>query len=77
MNNELLDQYETLRTLIESLQKDIVKHSQGNKSAGLRVRKDSFRSWKEYISFKTTSEVSPRGFLNKFASSKIGVIIFL
>lgn len=39
MNNELLDQYETLRTLIESLQKDIVKHSQGNKSAGLRVRK--------------------------------------
>ena len=39
MNNELLDQYETLRTLTESLQKDIVKHSLGNKSAGLRVRK--------------------------------------
>lgn len=39
MNNELLDQYETLRTLVESLQRDIVKHSQGNKSAGLRVRK--------------------------------------
>ncbi len=39
MDNELLDQYETLRTLIESLQRDVVKHSQGNKSAGLRVRK--------------------------------------
>ena len=39
MNNELLDQYETLRTLVESLQRDVVKHSQGNKSAGLRVRK--------------------------------------
>ena len=39
MNNELLDQYETLRTLVESLQRDIVKHSQGNKSAGVRVRK--------------------------------------
>jgi hypothetical protein len=39
MDNELLDQYETLRTLIESLNRDIIKHSQGNKSAGLRVRK--------------------------------------
>ena len=39
MDNELLDQYETLRTLIESLHRDVVKHSQGNKSAGLRVRK--------------------------------------
>ena len=26
-------------TLIESLRSDVVKHSQGNKSAGLRVRR--------------------------------------
>jgi hypothetical protein len=39
MDNELLDQYENLRTLVESLNRDIIKHSQGNKSAGLRVRK--------------------------------------
>ena len=39
MNTELIDQFEELKVLIESLQKDVVKNSQGNKSAGVRARK--------------------------------------
>ena len=39
MNENLLDQFEELKVLVESLQKDVVKNSQGNKSAGVRARK--------------------------------------
>jgi len=39
INQELIDQYEELKVLIETLQTDVVKNSQGNKSAGLRVRR--------------------------------------
>ena len=39
MNNELMDQFEELKVLVEALQKDVVKNSQGNKSAGVRARK--------------------------------------
>ena len=39
MDNELIESYEELMTLIESLRTDVVKHSQGNKSAGVRARK--------------------------------------
>ena len=39
MNQELIDQYEELKVLIETLQTDVVKNSQGNKSAGVRARK--------------------------------------
>ena len=35
----LYESYEELMTLVESLRTDVVKHSQGNKSAGLRVRR--------------------------------------
>ena len=39
INQELIDQYEELKVLIETLQTDVVKNSQGNKSAGVRARK--------------------------------------
>lgn len=39
INQVLIDQYEELKVLIETLQTDVVKNSQGNKSAGVRARK--------------------------------------
>lgn len=39
MNESLLSQYEELKVLIETLQTDVVKNAQGNKSAGVRARK--------------------------------------
>ena len=39
LNEEFIDSFEELRVLIESLQKDVVKHAKGNKSAGVRTRK--------------------------------------
>ena len=39
MNDDLVEKYEVLKVLVESLQTDIVKNSQGNKSAGVRARK--------------------------------------
>ena len=39
VNEGLLDQFEELKVLVESVQRDIVKNAQGNKSAGVRARK--------------------------------------
>tara|TARA_A100001011_G_C14238971_1_gene812347 strand:- start:1080 stop:1262 length:183 start_codon:yes stop_codon:yes gene_type:complete len=39
MDDNLIESFEQLMTLVESLRSDVVKHSQGNKSAGLRVRR--------------------------------------
>jgi hypothetical protein len=39
MNETLIERFEELLTLVESLRTDVVKHSGGNKSAGLRVRR--------------------------------------
>ena len=39
MNEQIVENYETIKVLVESLQNDVVKNSQGNKSAGVRVRK--------------------------------------
>ena len=39
MHEELISQYEELKVLIETLQTDVVKNAQGNKSAGVRARK--------------------------------------
>jgi len=39
MNETLIERFEELLTLVESLRNDVVKHSGGNKSAGLRVRR--------------------------------------
>ena len=39
MNDQIVENYETIKVLVESLQTDVVKNSQGNKSAGVRVRK--------------------------------------
>jgi hypothetical protein len=39
MNDNLVESFEELKTLVESLQIDIVKNASGNKSAGVRARK--------------------------------------
>ena len=39
MRQKILDQWEELRTLVESLEVDVYKNANGNKSAGVRVRK--------------------------------------
>ena len=39
MNDELVEKFQELKTLIESLQVDVVKNASGNKSAGVRARK--------------------------------------
>ncbi len=39
INETLIASFEELKLLVESLQTDIVKNSQGNKSAGVRARK--------------------------------------
>ena len=39
MNDNLLEKYEELKTLVETMQIDIVKNASGNKSAGVRARK--------------------------------------
>ena len=39
IDDNLIDSFEELKVLVETLQKDVVKNSQGNKSAGVRARK--------------------------------------
>ena len=39
MNDKLLERYEEIKTLVETLQVDVVKNASGNKSAGVRTRK--------------------------------------
>ena len=39
MNDNLVESFEQLKVLVESLQVDIVKNASGNKSAGVRARK--------------------------------------
>lgn len=39
MNDSLVESFEELKVLVESLQVDIVKNASGNKSAGVRARK--------------------------------------
>ena len=38
-NTELIDRWEELKVLVESLEQDILKNTNGNKSAGVRARK--------------------------------------
>tara|TARA_R110002153_G_scaffold1395_1_gene7194 strand:- start:17505 stop:17699 length:195 start_codon:yes stop_codon:yes gene_type:complete len=39
LNEDFLEKYEELKVLLEVLQKDVEKHANGNKSAGVRTRK--------------------------------------
>jgi len=39
MNDNLVENFEELKSLVESLQIDVVKNASGNKSAGVRARK--------------------------------------
>jgi|TARA_R100000081_G_scaffold53342_1_gene25894 hypothetical protein len=49
MNEEIVQQYETIKVMVESLQTDVIKNSQGNKSAGVRARK-GLRELKKLVS---------------------------
>jgi len=49
LNESLISQFEELKVLIETLQTDVVKNAQGNKSAGVRARK-SLRQAKKLAS---------------------------
>lgn len=59
LNEELISQFEELKVLIETLQTDVVKNAQGNKSAGIRARK-GLREAKKMASavVKTSLEAS-------------------
>tara|TARA_B100000674_G_C37741396_1_gene869058 strand:- start:562 stop:753 length:192 start_codon:yes stop_codon:yes gene_type:complete len=39
INEDILSQYDELKTLVETIQVDVVKNASGNKSAGVRARK--------------------------------------
>ena len=39
IDENLIEQFEELKVLVETLQRDVIKNSQGNKSAGVRARK--------------------------------------
>jgi hypothetical protein len=39
MNNDLLQKWTELKTLVESLELDLHKHANGNSSAGVRTRR--------------------------------------
>ena len=49
MNEQIVQQYETIKVMVESLQTDVIKNSQGNKSAGVRARK-GLRELKKLVS---------------------------
>lgn len=49
MNEQIVQQYEEIKVMVESLQSDLVKNSQGNKSAGVRARK-GLRELKKLVS---------------------------
>ncbi len=38
-NNNLINQWEELKTLLETLNLDVVKNANGNRSAGVRARR--------------------------------------
>lgn len=38
-SNDLIQKWEELKVLVESLENDIIKNNNGNKSAGVRARK--------------------------------------
>ena len=51
----LLEQYEVLRVLVDSLEKDINKSLKGNKSAGVRLRKSLREIVKKTTAMNKTS----------------------
>lgn len=57
MNDKLVEQYEELKLLVESIQVDLVKNASGNKSAGVRTRK-ALRSLKKIASEIVKSSLS-------------------
>jgi len=39
MSNNIIDQWEEIKTLVESIEGDVHKNARGNNSAGVRARK--------------------------------------
>lgn len=39
MSNTIIDQWESIKTLVESIEGDVHKNARGNNSAGVRARK--------------------------------------
>ena len=57
MSDKLVEQYEELKVLVESIQVDLVKNASGNKSAGVRTRK-ALRSLKKIAAELVKSSLS-------------------
>ena len=57
MNEQIVQQYEEIKVMVESLQTDLIKNSQGNKSAGVRARK-GLRELKKLVSNLVKSSLS-------------------
>ena len=61
MNEEITERFERLKVLVETLQDDVIKNAQGNKSAGVRVRKglrDVKKQASELVKTSLTSDKS-------------------
>jgi|TARA_B100000035_G_scaffold224613_1_gene193104 hypothetical protein len=61
LNESLLSQFEELKLLVETLQTDVVKNAQGNKSAGIRARKGLREAKKLASTIVKTSLESDKG----------------
>ena len=57
MNEQILEQFEEIKVMVEGLQTDVLKNSQGNKSAGVRARK-GLREVKKLVSELVKSSLS-------------------
>jgi hypothetical protein len=61
LNESLVAQFEELKLLVETLQTDVVKNAQGNKSAGIRARKGLREAKKLASTIVKTSLESDKG----------------
>lgn len=61
LNESLISQFEELKLLVETLQSDVVKNAQGNKSAGIRARKGLREAKKLASTIVKTSLESDKG----------------
>jgi len=61
LNESLITQFEELKLLVETLQTDVVKNAQGNKSAGIRARKGLREAKKLASTIVKTSLESDKG----------------
>ena len=65
MSSSLVSKWTELKVLVETLQKDVIKNSQGNKSAGVRVRKSLRLLKKEASEIVKLSLAQDKGWAKK------------